>query len=213
MLAASRRYGLEQIAEELRLRILEHKKDPKEAIAGHERAIPVAQRLRAGPVELYHHLDIATLAFDALPGGLAKASKSVRRARELTETLHLLPPSLGLLREWLLEGRLAAAEERYDAARDRWSAIVDRPGPVLYPRLRAEAAVRLALLEFAEDRPTEAKEHLAPLRSEGLRGAIPRDWKLAPEDVEAAAAGSRHGAGPLPRTNPEAPRSGSSPRS
>jgi tetratricopeptide (TPR) repeat protein len=199
MLAASRRYGLEQIAEELRLRILEHRKDPKEAIAGHERAIPVAQRLRAGPVELYHHLDVASLAFDGLPAGLAKASKAVRRARELSETLHLLPPSLGLLREWILEGRLAAAEDRLDAARDRWSALVDRPGPLLYPRLRAEAAIRLALLEFAEDRPNEAREHIARLQSDDLRNAIPRDWRISPEALEAAAPDSRHGAGPIPR--------------
>jgi hypothetical protein len=198
MLAASRRYGLEQIAEELRLRILEHRKDPKEAIAGHERAIPVAQRLRAGPVELYHHLDVASLALDTLPAGLAKGSKSVRRARELTETLHLLPPSLGLLREWVLEGRIAAAEERLDVARDRWSALVDRPGPVLYPRLRAEASIRLALLEFADHRPDDARAHLDRLQADDLRGSIPKAWILSPEKLEAAAEESRHGAGAIP---------------
>ncbi|MCI4324330.1 MAG: hypothetical protein L3K00_00350 [Thermoplasmata archaeon] len=199
MLAASRRFGLEQIAEELRLRILEHRKDPKEAIAGHERAIPVAQRLRAGPVELYHHLDVASLSLDLLPGGLAKASKSVRRARELTETLHLLPPSLGLLREWLLEGRIAAAEERLDVARDRWSALVDRPGPVLYPRLRSEALIRLALLEFADHRPDDAKAHLERLQGDELRESIPRGWLRSSEGLAAAADDSRHGAGPLPQ--------------
>ncbi|HKV90083.1 MAG TPA: AAA family ATPase [Thermoplasmata archaeon] len=198
MLAASRRYGLEQIAEEVRLRVLEHRRDVKEAIAGHERAVPVCQRLRAGMVELYHHLDLATLTLDGPPAGAAKASKSIQRARELVETHHLFPPSWALLRSWVLEGRLAASEERLEAARDRWSALLDRPGPVLYPRLRAEAAIRLAILEFADHRPTQARAFLARLDSEELHAAIPKKWMVSPEGLEARAETLRHGAAPLP---------------
>ncbi len=200
MLAASRRYGLEQIAEELRLRILEHRRDPKEAIAGHERAIPVSQRLRAGMVELYHHIDVATLLFDGPESGYAKATKSVHRARELTETLHLLPPSSAYLREWVLEGRLAAADERLDVARDRWTAILDRPGPVLYPRIRAEAAVRLAILEFADHRPNEARAYLERLRADDIEKAVPKGWVIGPDTLAQQADGLRHGAAQLPST-------------
>ncbi|MCI4322267.1 MAG: hypothetical protein L3K05_08200, partial [Thermoplasmata archaeon] len=200
MLAASRRDGLEQIAEELRLRVLEHRRDAKEAIAGHERAIPVCQRLRAGMVELYHHLDVATLALDGPATGYPKAGKAIQRARELTETHHLLPPSWGLLREWVLEGRIAAAEERLDAARDRWGSILDRPGPILYPRLRAEAAIRLALLEFADHRPSEARGFLHRLDDDELHGAIPKRWVVSPEVLQGKAEGLRHGAAALPKT-------------
>ncbi|MCI4327595.1 MAG: ATP-binding protein [Thermoplasmata archaeon] len=200
MLAASRRYGLEQIAEELRLRILEHRRDAKDAISGHERAIPVSQRLRAGVVELYHHLDVASLLYDGPETGYGRATKSVQRARELTETLHLLPPSSGFLREWVLEGRLAAADERLDVARDRWTAILDRPGPVLYPRIRAEAALRLALLEFADHRPNEARAYLDRLHGEELEKSLPKSWVIGPETLEQKAEGLHHGAGPLPTT-------------
>ncbi|MCI4360970.1 MAG: hypothetical protein L3J91_04640, partial [Thermoplasmata archaeon] len=160
--------------------------------------IPVAQRLRAGPVELYHHLDVATLALDVLPAGLAKGTKAVRRARELTETLHLLPPSLGLLREWILEGRIAAADDRLEVARDRWTALVDRPGPLLFPRLRAEASMRLALLEFADHRPEEAQKHLARLADETLSPSVPREWLRDPEALSLVAEATRHGAGAIP---------------
>jgi len=200
MLAASRRYGLEQIAEELRLRILEHRRDAKEALSGHERAIPVSQRLRAGVVELYHHIDVATLLYDGPDTGFAKAARAVQRARELTETLHLLPPSPAYLREWLLEGRLAAADERLDVARDRWSAILDRPGPVLYPRFRAEAAIRLAILEFADHRPAEAKAYLERVHSDEMEKAAPKSWVIGPETLADRAPNLHHGASALPTT-------------
>ncbi|MCI4370943.1 MAG: hypothetical protein L3J81_06420, partial [Thermoplasmata archaeon] len=96
-------------------------------------------------------------------------------------------------------GRIAAAEERLDVARDRWSALVDRPGPVLYPRLRSEALIRLALLEFADHRPDDAKAHLERLQGDELRESIPRGWLRSSEGLAAAADDSRHGAGPLPQ--------------
>jgi tetratricopeptide (TPR) repeat protein len=199
MLAASRRYGLEQIAEELRLRAIEHRRNPKEAIAGHERAIPVCQRLRAGMVELYHHLDVAKLLLDGPPTGYPKVAKTIARARELAEIHHLLPPCESLLREWVLEGRWAASEERLDVARDRWGALLDRPGPVLYPRLRAEAAIRLAVLEFADHRPTEAASFLARLDDEELRHAVPPRWIVTSDGLSARADTLRYGAAALPR--------------
>lgn len=199
MLAASRRYGLEQIAEELRLRAIEQRRNPKDAIAGHERAIPVCQRLRAGMIELYHHLDVAQLLLDGPATGVPKVARAIARARELAEIHHLVPPSAPLLREWMLEGRWAAGEERLEVARDLWSSLLDRPGPVLYPALRGEAALRLAVLELADHHRAEAEAYLARLKAEQLRAALPARWMVSIDGLAARAEGLRHGAAALPR--------------
>ncbi|MGI0133226.1 MAG: AAA family ATPase [Thermoplasmata archaeon] len=174
MLGSARRYELQQLAEEVHIRLLEERGETHAALRAHERAVSVAQRMRALATELSHQIGIAALIIDQ-PSDI-RATSAIRRAHEIVELLHLLPPSPGLVRLWLLEGRLAARSQAEESARDRWSAIIDIASPAVPPRLRAEAILRLAALEAGGGRPEEARHLLARLETRDLEAALRPEW-------------------------------------
>jgi hypothetical protein len=112
--------------------------------------------------------------------------------------LHLLPPSPALLRFWLLEGRSLALADSPEGARERWEAIVDEPAGDTIPRIKAEALVRLALLEYATGRGERAAEHVRALESPEVREALPSGWSAWLPNLERVAADSEFGGGSLP---------------
>ncbi len=195
LLAKARRWELDALAEDLEARLLESRGDFRRARELRERSISVLQRMRLHSLELNHQLGVAELLLDhGIPKGVEAA---LERARAITDTLHLLPPAPGLLRLWLLEGRYAAVNELVDAARDRWEAMADAAGPTAIPRLKVEAVVRLALLEYGR-RPERAAELVAQLSQPDLSAAIPRTWRSWIPNLERLAPDSDRGGGPLP---------------
>ena len=123
----ARRSPFAQVVDEVQLRLVERRRDPIEALAAHQRAIPVCQHLRAVVTELYHQLDIAEIELDAKP--TSKTRETANRAVELVELLHLIPPSPVWARSWLVQGRFAALEGRLDEARDIWGAVATGRSP------------------------------------------------------------------------------------
>lgn len=190
ILGASRRYLLQQHADEVALRLMALNGQRALALRGHERSIPVAQRLNAPLVELYHHLGVVGLLLDepATP----RIEAELHRVRELTELLHLLPPAPGLLRLWLLEGRYAAATKSEEVARDRWRSIVDLPGLGTPPRIRSEAMLRLAILELTQGNDARARELLDRLKEKEARAGLRPEWiEWLPTLVKDAETGTR----------------------
>ena len=210
LLARSRRWELDALAEDLEARLLEARGDTQRARALRERSLPSLRRMRLLPLELNHELGIAEILMNReSPKGVEEA---LRHAHTIAESLHLLPPSPALLKLWLLEGRYHALNEQADAARDRWEAIVDEPGPATIPRLRAEATVRLALLEYPR-RPERAAVLVADLERPELQEALPPGWASWIPDLARLASESDLGGGPLPppvasRPRPAAPSEG-----
>ncbi|MCI4331789.1 MAG: ATP-binding protein [Thermoplasmata archaeon] len=174
MLRNARRYPLEQQVEEIAVRLLELQGERAPALRARERAIPVVVRTRALPIELNHQLGIATLLLEGNPD--ARIDAALKRAREITELLHLLPPSPGLLRLWLTEGRHFAVTQRLDGARELWSALVDLPAALAPPRIRAEAILRLAILEAGDGREEAARGLLVRLSEPELARAMRPEW-------------------------------------
>ena len=192
MLGAARRYELQQLAEEIHVRLLEAKGDRAAALRAHERGVPLAQRVRSLATELTHQLGIVQLLIDQRTD--ARVVAALKRAHEITELLHLLPPSPDLIRLWLLEGRLHLATGTKDAARDRWEAIADHPSPAIAPRLRAEALARLAHLEASDGRDERARRYAERLRTPELAAVMQPAWAALIADVPA----SRSAAGATP---------------
>ncbi len=162
LLTHSRRYALQQQAEALAIRLKEVGGEFGAALQSHDRAIAVAQRLGTLPIELDHQLAIARILFDEQKEGDAPALRTkttLRRAGEIVGLLHLLPPSPGLLDLWLAEGRLEVGLGHPDAARERWQALMDLPTGQGLSRVSGEATARLALLEDAEGRESEARRY------------------------------------------------------
>jgi hypothetical protein len=137
--------------------------------------------MRALPVELDHQLGIALLLLDGHPD--ARIEGALRRAKEITELLHLLPPAPGLLRLWLVEGRHLAATLRLDGARDLWSAIVDLPIASAPRPIRTEAILRLAILEASDGREDVARGLLTRLEEPEFAQAMRPEWKEWAEQV------------------------------
>lgn len=196
LLGKSRRWELDHVAQDLEARLLEAQGQGKQARLLRERSLATLQRQKLLAIEIYHQLGIAESLLDQ---GTTKGVESpLARARTISETLHLLPPSPALIRTWLLEGRLLVQTEDPGGARERWSAIVEEPGPAAIPRLRAEALVRLALLDLAGGRVEEASALLARVRSPDLAPALPVPWQQALDSIESWAPKSRSGGGRLP---------------
>jgi tetratricopeptide (TPR) repeat protein/energy-coupling factor transporter ATP-binding protein EcfA2 len=196
LLGRSRRWELDNMAQDLEARLLELRGSAKQARLLRERSLSVLQRQKLLAVEIYHQLGLAESLLDQ---GTAKGVESpLARARTISETLHLLPPSPSLLRTWLLEGRLLAQTEAHEAARERWSAIADEPGADATPRLRAEAMLRLVLLDHATGREDEAATLLQKLRSPENSAALPPAWRDQLDTLEAWVPESRFGGGALP---------------
>ncbi|MCI4360936.1 MAG: hypothetical protein L3J91_04470 [Thermoplasmata archaeon] len=175
MLGRARRYGLELEAEEAQLRLREVRGERDLARRARERAIPAAQRFRNLPVELAHQLAIAALLLDGPPD--ARATTALKRAHEIVETLHLIPPSPALLQLWLLEGRMQSDTGHLPAARDRFEAVAEQSTVSVAARTRAEARLRLAILEAAAGRDDAARAQVQLLGQPELRNALKPEWR------------------------------------
>ncbi len=196
LLGRSRRWELDHLAEDLEARLLEVQGQRTRARILRERSLSALQRQKLLPIEIYHQLGIAESLLDS--GGAANVEAPLGRSRTISESLHLLPPSPALLRTWLLDGRVQAMADSLDAARDRWGAIADLEGPRSLPRFRAEALVRLTLLEQSVGRAEEAKAYAERWNVPDLRSALPAEWQATVDQWPEWAAMSEHGGGRLP---------------
>ena len=196
LLARTRRWELDALAEDLEARLLEARGEYPKALELRERSLPALQRAKLPALELYQQLGIAESLLDRpRPMDFAPV---LDRARQLTELLHLMPPSVALLKCWMLEGRRFAISDQAEQARDCWEAIVDEPAAVSIPRLKAEALVRLTLLEHACKRDDRAAERFEQLQGPELQGAIPGAWNAWLGDLARLASESRLGGAALP---------------
>jgi tetratricopeptide (TPR) repeat protein len=192
----TRRWELDHMAGDLEARLLDARGEPAKALLQRQQAIPALQRQKLLSVELYHQLAIASALLDKR--ATTGVDAALERAHAIVETLHLVPPSPSLLRLWLLEGRHKALNEETTAARDRWEAIADESSTGGIPRLRAEALIRLALLEFSSGRPEIGEEIVRRLGDAEVRDAIPSPWRAGLSDLARVAGESDHGGSPLP---------------
>ncbi len=200
LLKDSRRWWLDYIAGEFECRLLERRGELEQALALRRQSIGALERARLPSVELFHALGIARILLHR--GDPTGAEKTLQRARQIAERLHLFPPSPGLLELWLLEGRIAALAGSVAAARDRFSAVADLPATLSLPRLRAEATLRLALLEFGAGRAEAAEKLTGRLAAPELLQALTEPAREWAKDPAAHAAESRRGGGPLPQPPP-----------
>jgi tetratricopeptide (TPR) repeat protein len=196
LLGRARRWELDHMAGDIEARLLEARGEWQKALQQREHAIPVLQRQRLETVELYHQLAIAGTLLDHRNGKGVEAP--LERAAVIAEALHLLPPSPCLLRLWLLEGRYRALNGETGPARDRWEAIVQAPANDSLPRIRAEALVRLALLEHAAGRADIAEGYTRTIGTPEVQDALPRDWIADLGSLARLAPESQHGGAPLP---------------
>jgi tetratricopeptide (TPR) repeat protein len=210
LLGRARRWELDYLAEDLEARLLEAKGDTAAAREIRERSLPGVRRAKLPAVELYHQLGIAEILLNRRTTKGVDAA--LNRAREITELLHLVPPSPGLLRLWLLEGRQLALNDSTDAARDRWEAIAEEPAHASIPRLRVEAIVRLALMAYARRLPEDAEAWVQRLSVPETQSAIPPAWEAWIGDLERRAPQSDHGGAPLPPPAPDLERTQKSER-
>jgi hypothetical protein len=195
-LAHDRRWELDFIAEDLEAHLCEVRGDVRQGRQIRERSLNALQRQKLLPIELSHRLAIVEGLLDE--GSTKGVGESLDRARTIVETLHLLPPSPGLLRFWLIEGRFLAIEESMEAARDRWLALADQPGALGLPRPRAEALLRLALLEYARKRPEEGDALRERLLEPTTLAVLPTGWQALVPDLAALAPRTQHGGTRLP---------------
>ena len=196
LLGRARRWELDYLAEDIEARLLEARGDSVRARELRERSLPGVQRAKLPAVELYHQLGIAEILLNR--GTLKGVDAALTRARAIAELLHLIPPSPGLLRLWMLEGRLNALNDALEDARDRWEAIAEEPLGDGIPRLRAEAVVRLALMAHVQHRTEDAAELSAQLATPEVREALPPGFEKWIDDLERRAPQSDHGGSPLP---------------
>ena len=196
LLGRARRWELDYLAEDLEARLLESKGEVGTAKDLRERSLPGVQRAKLPAVELYHQLAIAEIQLNR--GTTKGVESALERARAIVDLLHLIPPSPGLLRFWMLEGRQLALNDSLDLARDRWEAIAEEPAADSLPRLKVEAIVRLALMAYALRRTDAAEELVRRLAEPDLRDAVPAGWVAWLPELEIRASRSEHGGCPLP---------------
>ncbi|MGA3021622.1 MAG: hypothetical protein ABSE66_02290 [Thermoplasmata archaeon] len=210
LLGRARRWELDYLAEDVEARLLEARGEATRSKELRERSLSGVQRAKLPAVELYHQLGIAEILLNrGTPKGVDAA---LARARTITEMLHLIPPSPGLLRLWILEGRQFALNDSLDAAQDRWEAVAEEPGGDSIPRLRVEALVRLALMAYSLKRTEDAEELAKQLAAPDLRAALPRGWETWIGELDPRAPHSEHGGSPLPPPIPGLERSQKSER-
>lgn len=198
LLGRARRWELDYLAEDLEARLLENQGEPARSRELRERSLPGVQRAKLPAIELYHQLGIAEILLNK--GTSRGADTALARARVIAEMLHLIPPSPGLLRLWILEGRLFALSDSLDSARDRWEAVAEEPAADAIPRLKVEAIVRLALMAYSSHRSDDAADLILLLDSPDLKSAFPPGWGLWINELEQRAGQSDHGGSPLPPT-------------
>ncbi len=202
LLRDTRRWELDYIAGEYECRLLELRGAVDQALALRQQSIAALARARLPSVELFHELGIARIHLDR--GASALADSPLDRAGRLADSLHLFPPSPGLLQLWLLDGRRHAVGDSIDAARDRWSALADLPTGLTLPRVRAEALLRLALLEEVLGRTGEVERLTQELETPETAAALPEAWKPWVAELAVRAPKSQHGGAPLPGAGPSA---------
>jgi len=142
---SARRYAYLRQVEEILLDVAVDVGAPREVVEARERGIAATQRPRNPLLELYHTLGWIELVMRNTVD--RKVEAAIRRAHEIVERHHLLPPSPLLLRLWLIEGAAAALRDERREARDRFGAIADLPSGMAPPAARAEALRRLRDLE------------------------------------------------------------------
>jgi tetratricopeptide (TPR) repeat protein len=196
VLGTARRWELDYIAEDLQARLWEVRGEVRRGRLIRERSLTALQRQKLLPIELNHRLAIVEGLLDE--GAMKGVSDSLERAHTISETLHLLPPSPALLKLWLLEGRHLALEDSPDLARERWLAVAEEPGSAGLPGPRAEALVRLALLELSRKRAEEAQPFVERLQDPATSAALPLAWKAFLPDLPGIAPRSERGGGRLP---------------
>lgn len=206
LLGKARRWELDYMAEDLEARLAEARGAVSEGRQIRERSLGTVQRQRLLPIELTHRLAIINGLLDERAN--RGVSESLERARTIAETLHLLPPSPLLLRLWMVEGRLAARDEAGEQARERWLTVAEEPAVCSLPGLRAEALFRLALLEYARNRPDEAFPFVTALETPEMMAALPPSWQTLVPSLASIAPHSEHGGGPIPPLPPSAPAHG-----
>lgn len=204
LLGRARRWELDYLAEDLEARLLEARGETTRARELREHSIPGVQRAKLPAVELYHQLGIAEILLDR--GTTKGVDAALTRSRTITEMLHLIPPSPGLLRLWMLEARHLALNDSLEAARDRWEAVAEEPNADTIPRLRAEAILRLALLAYSVRRKDDAAELVRQLDAPEVRSAMPAGWENWIAELEQRAPRSDHGGSPLPPPLPGSDR-------
>ena len=175
LLQSGRRYTLEHHAREVEVRLLEEAGQWKAALEARVHALPNAQRLRLLPLELEHQLGLARVGLELRAG--ERVTRALRRARELVDTLHLVPPSPAFLALGLLEGRNALAVGDREIAREAFGSVADLSGPQAPAPQRAEAILRLALLEVDAGDLESAFAHAARLQEPELRAALRPVWR------------------------------------
>jgi len=200
LLRDARRWELDYLAAEFECRLLESRGSVDQALAIRQQSVAALERARLPSVELLHELAIAQIYLDR--GTTPHADGPLDRALRITDSLHLFPPSPGLLRAWLLDGRRYALAGSVEAARDRWSALIDLPSTLDLPRVRAEALLRLALLEQASGRSEEVESLQEALKAPEVLAALPAPWQSWPKELESRATSSHHGGGRLPAESP-----------
>ena len=179
LLNSARRAGLQQFGVAIQARFLTLRGEREQALALHLRAVTTLQRLRLHPIELFHQLDILELLLDSKVD--ERVPKVIKRARELVEQMHLMPPALGLYRFWVLEGRQLAAIPDLAGARDRFSAVADRDPATVAPPLFRDACLRLASLELSEGREEVARRYFDRAALVGAPAATWDEWRSTDE--------------------------------
>jgi len=197
LLRNSRRWELDYVVGEFECRVLERQGKIDQALALRRESTAALQRSRLPSVELLHEVGIARILLDRPEPSAAQGP--LDRARRLAESLHLVPPAPALLDLWLLEGRALAVGGSIGPARDRFSALTDLPLPFGLPRVRAEATLRLALMEKASGRVDEAAQLVERLHAAELRSALPPSVRETLDRILGSAAQSQHGGAPLHR--------------
>jgi ATP/maltotriose-dependent transcriptional regulator MalT len=196
LLGRARRWELDYLAEDIEARLLETRGEISRSKELREHSLAGVERAKLPAIELYHHLGIAEILLNrSTPKGV---DTELARARTIVEVLHLIPPSPGLLRLWMLEGRQLALNDSLTAARDRWEAIAEEPSGDTIPRLRAEALIRLTLLAYSLRQTESAAELTRQLSLPEIRTAFPPGWEKWVGELEQRAARSDHGGSPLP---------------
>ncbi len=204
LLRDSRRWELDYIAGEFECRVLERQGKFDQALTLRRQSVAALERARLPSVDLFHRVGVARILLNR--GDTALADEPLARAARLADHMHLFPPAPALLELWLLEGRRDAIAGGVAAARERFSALVDLPPTLSLPRFRAEAMLRLALLEQAVGRPEEARRHAERLEGSELLAVLPEPVRGWLHELPARAAASQHGGAPLPGTSePPAP--------
>jgi tetratricopeptide (TPR) repeat protein len=175
MLGGTGQGVLQQLVEEFRIRLVAREGARDQALEAHLRAVPILQQLRLRSLELPHQLGIAESLLGTKPD--ERATRALRRAHELIESLHVLPPAPALFRLWYLEGWNLSRVPEPIGARERLSAVTDRPRGLVPPAILHEARLRRAILELADGKDAVARRYFLATDPRRFRGGHRPTWE------------------------------------